>query len=80
MPLRLRNFRTMAEPNVYPAPLQRISTLQFCETTSRPRADSKVFLLRIRIRPDQVRHGALVWYLSEPVDDLDLIDVMYGRT
>ena len=37
-------------------------------------AEGELVALRVRVGPDEVRHGALVRDLPEPVDDFDLVD------
>ena len=49
-------------------------------STDLPRTNCKVFFLWVRIGPHQVRHRTLMGDLPEPVNDLDLIDMVYGRT
>ena len=38
------------------------------------RAERELIALGVRVAPDEVGHGALVWDLAEAVDDLDLVD------
>lgn len=66
----------MEAPNVYPAPL----IVNMIPHVHLPRADCKVFFLRIRIRPYEVGHWTLVRYLAEAVDDFDLVDMMNRGT
>lgn len=47
--------------------------------TSTARRYSKLFLIRIRIRPNKIRHSSLMRDFAEPIQDLDLINVMDGR-
>lgn len=42
------------------------------------RRERKLISLGVRIRPHQIRHGALVRDLTKPVDDFNLIDRMDG--
>lgn len=41
--------------------------------------EGELVALRVRVAPDQVRHGALVGDLAEAVDDLDLVDAVDAR-
>lgn len=38
------------------------------------RGEGELIALRVRVRPNQIRHGPFVGDLTEPVDDFDLID------
>ena len=42
--------------------------------------EGELVALRVRITPDQVRHGSLVRYLAEAIDDFDLIDAVDAGT
>ena len=63
----------MEAPKVYPAPLRFSFATQEIHS---PWADGEVFLLRIGIGPDEIRHRPFVRDLSKAVDDLDLIDMV----
>lgn len=43
---------------------------------SSPWAEREFVPIAVRITPDQVRHGALVWDLPETVDNLDLVNAV----
>ena len=42
--------------------------------------EGELVALRVRVAPDQIRHGSLVRYLPEAIDDFDLVDAVDAGT
>ena len=69
-----------AEDVVHPVNVEELLDDLRAERVSRAAGrEGELVPLRVRVTPDQVRHGALVRDLAEAVDDLDLVDAVDAR-